>query len=84
MRFEFRLRVGSLAIEASDYGHFVPFQLTLWRYQGSGGHSVCNLRWNSFSWHGWRDRAQIQFTCTPRIGTVTFEPEDEWDEIING
>lgn len=84
MRFEFRLRVGSLAVELSDYGRFVPFQMTLWRYNGSSGHSVCNLRWNSFQWHGWKDRAQIRFTCTPRLSTIRLEPEEEWDEIING
>lgn len=85
MRFEFKLRIGTVAIEASDWDNFVPFQLTVWRYDGSHGHSVCNLRWAKFSWHGWKDKAQIRFTCEPRIVTGRFilnEPEEEWDDII--
>lgn len=84
MRVEFRLRIGPLSIEASDYDYFVPFQLTLWRYNGSHGHSVCNLRWKSFTWHGWKDHAQIRFTCEPRIVTGRFvpDPKDEWDDIV--
>lgn len=84
MRFEFKLRIGSLAIEASDYDYFVPFQITLWRYDGSKGHSVCNVRWGHLNWHGWEDRAQIRFTCEPRVvnGRFVPAPEDEWDDIV--
>lgn len=85
MRFEFKLRIGPLAVEASDYDYFVPFQITFWRYEDNHGHSICNIRLWKFSWHGWEDKAQIRFTCEPRIATgrlVLDEPEEEWSDII--
>lgn len=84
MRFEFKLRIGSIAVEASDYDNFIPFQITVWRYNGSHGHSVCSIGWKRFNWHGWKDKAQICFTCKPRVVSGRFvpDPEEEWDDIV--
>lgn len=93
MRFEFKLRIGPLAIEASDWDNFVPFQITVWRYRpDGGGFSVCNIRWNKFKWHGWVEKNPIRFTCNPRIvdayrdvatGKIVLK-DDNWQDVIDG
>lgn len=63
MKFEFKLRIGSLAIEIGDWDNFVPFQCTVWRYHPNGGsYSICNIRWNDFTWHGWKDKG-LRIEC---------------------